>query len=47
MRNVSGVTGAAPIWGDIMAWLHRTTPSPAIEPPAGVLEQPGELSRQC
>ena len=39
MRNVSGVTGAAPIWGEIMAWLHRTTPSPPIEPPAGVLQQ--------
>jgi penicillin-binding protein 1C len=39
MRNVSGVTGAAPIWGEIMAWLHRTTPSLPIEPPAGVLEQ--------
>jgi len=22
-----------------MAWLHRTTPSPPIEPPAGVLQQ--------
>ena len=39
MRNVSGVTGAAPIWGEIMAWLHRTTPSLPIEPPAGVLER--------
>jgi penicillin-binding protein 1C len=39
MRNVSGVTGAAPIWGEIIAWLHRATPSPAVEPPAGVLEQ--------
>jgi penicillin-binding protein 1C len=39
MRNVSGVVGAAPIWGEIMAWLHRTTPSLPIVPPAGVLEQ--------
>jgi penicillin-binding protein 1C len=39
MHNVSGVTGAAPIWGDIMAWLHRTTASLPLEPPAGVLER--------
>jgi penicillin-binding protein 1C len=39
MRNVSGVTGAAPIWGDIMSWLHRTTPGLPIDPPAGVLER--------
>ena len=39
MRNVSGVTAAAPIWAEIMAWLHRTTPSQPIEPPAGALEQ--------
>ncbi len=37
MRNVSGVTGAAPIWGEIVAWLHRTTPSPPMASPAGVL----------
>jgi penicillin-binding protein 1C len=40
MRDVSGVTGAAPVWGEIMAWLHRTTPSLPVEPPAGVLERP-------
>ena len=31
MRDVSGVTGAAPIWSDVMSWLHRDVPS---EPPA-------------
>ena len=39
MRDVSSVTGAASIWGKIMAWLHRTIPSPPLEPPIGVLEQ--------
>jgi penicillin-binding protein 1C len=32
MRQVSGITGAAPVWAEVMAWLHRTTPSAA--PPA-------------
>jgi penicillin-binding protein 1C len=37
MRDVSGITGAAPVWLDIMTWLHRTTPSPPPEPPSGVI----------
>lgn len=37
MGDVSGVTGAAPIWADLMRWLHRTAPSVAPEPPAGVV----------
>jgi penicillin-binding protein 1C len=39
MRHVSGVVGAAPIWGDIVAWLHRTTPSSPMAPPTGVVER--------
>jgi penicillin-binding protein 1C len=39
MRNVSGVTGAAPIWGEIVAWLHRTTPSLPLAVPANVVER--------
>jgi penicillin-binding protein 1C len=39
MRQVSGVIGAAPIWGDIVAWLHRTTPSLPMAPPTGVVER--------
>ena len=27
MRNVSGITGAAPIWRDLVHWLHATEPS--------------------
>ena len=39
MWNVSGITGAAPVWQEVMSWLHRTQPSPAPEPPSGVLSQ--------
>lgn len=39
MWNVSGITGAAPVWQEVMAWLHRTQPSPAPSPPAGVVSQ--------
>jgi penicillin-binding protein 1C len=37
MRNVSGVTGAAPIWLETVAWLHRATPSYPMAPPTGVV----------
>jgi penicillin-binding protein 1C len=37
MRNVSGVTGAAPVWLDVMARLHEKTPSAAPTPPAGLV----------
>jgi penicillin-binding protein 1C len=33
MHDVSGISGAAPIWLDVMSWLHRTTPSAAPAPP--------------
>ena len=36
MRDVSGVSGAAPIWSDVMHWLHRDLPSDPPTPPAGV-----------
>ena len=34
MRDVSGVSGAAPIWAEVMRWLHRDLPSdpPPIPP---------------
>lgn len=37
MRNVSGVTGAAPIWLEVMAWLHRSAPSAPPVPPPGIV----------
>lgn len=37
MRNVSGVTGAAPIWLEVMARLHEKTPSDPPPPPSGLV----------
>lgn len=36
MRNVSGVTGAGPIWHDVMAYLHADLASSRPEMPVGV-----------
>ncbi len=36
MWNVTGVTGAAPIWLEIMNYLHRGDPSIPPDPPSGV-----------
>jgi penicillin-binding protein 1C len=38
MRNVSGVTGAAPVWVDVMTALHRSIPSVAPAPTRGVVD---------
>ncbi|WP_353367658.1 penicillin-binding protein 1C [Acidovorax sp. FG27] len=37
MHDVSGTSGAAPIWAEVMGWLHRGTPSRAPRPPAGLV----------
>jgi len=37
MQDVSGITGAAPIWLEVMSWLHRDTPSAAPQPPPAVV----------
>src|SRR5262249_55818441 len=37
MRAVRGITGAAPIWREVMAGLHRTTASEPPAPAAGVV----------
>ena len=37
MWNVTGVSGAAPVWMEIMNILHKDERSPAPEPPSGVL----------
>jgi penicillin-binding protein 1C len=37
MRDVSGVTGAAPIWMELMERLHRDVPSERPAPPPGVI----------
>jgi penicillin-binding protein 1C len=37
MWNVSGITGAAPVWVEIMNWLHRHQTSDAPNPPPGLV----------
>ena len=37
MLDVSGVTGAAPAWAEIMQWLHEDQPSRPPHPPRGVV----------
>jgi penicillin-binding protein 1C len=39
MHNVSGIAGAAPVWLDVMTWLHRAEPSPPPAPPPGVVHR--------
>ncbi|MYM66313.1 penicillin-binding protein 1C [Pseudoduganella sp. FT55W] len=39
MWDVSGVSGAAPVWRDVMDYLHRSTGSRAPKPPKGVVRQ--------
>jgi penicillin-binding protein 1C len=36
MWNVSGITGAAPVWVEVMDWLHRNQTSRAPQPPPGI-----------
>ena len=38
MWDVSGTTGAAPVWAAVMNHLHQTRPSRAPRPPAGVVQ---------
>jgi len=43
MHDVSGTDGAAPVWADVMRWLHQDTPSHApdsLNVLAGVLQSP-------
>jgi penicillin-binding protein 1C len=42
MQAVSGVTGAAPVWREVVALLHAREPSRAPPPPAGLVAQGGE-----
>lgn len=41
MRGVSGVTGAAPVWLELMQALHATPGAPPVAPP-GVVRRRGE-----
>ena len=44
MWDVSGTSGAAPIWAALMNHLHRTEPSRAPTPPAGVVQSPVDFN---
>jgi penicillin-binding protein 1C len=44
MRGVSGVTGAAPIWHDVMTGLHRDITSLPPTPPDGVVARTTQFS---
>jgi penicillin-binding protein 1C len=39
MWDVSGTSGAAPVWASVMRYLHRATPSHALQAPAGLVRQ--------
>jgi penicillin-binding protein 1C len=39
MWDVSGVSGAAPVWRDVMDYLHRDRPSRQPAPPPGLVRQ--------
>jgi penicillin-binding protein 1C len=39
MWNVSGISGAAPVWVEIMKYLHQVTPSNPLKPPHNVIAQ--------
>jgi penicillin-binding protein 1C len=40
MRNVSGVTGAAPLWNRIMLHLHQNQEPADFTPPEGMVQRP-------
>ncbi len=51
MQDVSGTTGAAPIWVDIMNFLHHNprqpNPSPPPKPPAGLVNMSVQLATEA
>ncbi|WP_180131714.1 penicillin-binding protein 1C [Rhodoferax sp. BLA1] len=44
MWDVSGTSGAAPIWAAVMHYLHQSQPSHAPRPPAGVVQVPVQFA---
>jgi len=46
MHAVSGTDGAAPIWADVMRYLHRDTPSRAPIPPTDMAAQTVQFGLQ-
>ncbi len=39
MWNVSGISGAAPVWVEVMNWLHRNEAPTRREPPPGLVRE--------
>ncbi|MFZ4288130.1 penicillin-binding protein 1C [Variovorax sp. HJSM1_2] len=46
MWDVSGTSGAAPIWATVMAYLHRREPSRAPAAPPGLVQQEVQFGQQ-
>ena len=46
MWDVSGTSGAAPVWAAVMNHLHRNEPSRAPTPPAGLVKSAATFSSQ-
>ena len=44
MWEVSGISGAAPVWAAVMQFLHQTQPSRAPQPPPGVVHSPVQFA---
>jgi penicillin-binding protein 1C len=44
MWDVSGTSGAAPVWATLMNYLHHRQPSRAPKPPAGVVQAPVQFA---
>lgn len=47
MWDVSGTSGAAPVWAALMSHLHKTEPSRAPLPPPGVVQIPTSFGTQA
>ena len=46
MRDVSGVTGAAPLWAELVEYLHRRAPSVQPRGPSGVIARRIEFEQE-
>jgi penicillin-binding protein 1C len=46
MWDVSGTSGAAPVWAAVMGYLHQREPSRAPTPPAGLVQSRAEFGHQ-
>ncbi|WP_233505978.1 penicillin-binding protein 1C [Rhodoferax lacus] len=47
MWDVSGTTGAAPVWAAVMNYLHKSQPSHPPKPPAGVVQMAVDVAGEA